>query len=386
MKKSIVLLCLLCAGILFTGCRFGQEQDPSDRLIHINMTGQIENTPVYLNDFVEHIRIIRLETTEESLIGNFRGFAGDKHIIAMEQESIMHFSADGSFTGIIAKRGSGPREFNQITAFAVDDHERFFLFHNMGQNRIYKYNLDKNRFEDDISFVDKGSLSNLTWVNDSLLMVVPARFADYGYLWFFQTMDGRITAGKEQETIPHPGAWAGFNTLVSKGPDETIYMQPSESDTLFTLTAEGMEPLVVITPVPPVKQGDITKGAKILFQHLEQDQIFFSEVLHETMITHNRSSIRALENNQVIYDRHSGKIYRASPLYVNLEGVDLELPFVVIRDNQFISQFAAWEFKEKLGDALANDRVPASHREAVNTLYMQTSENDNPIIIAGKND
>ncbi|TVR43122.1 MAG: 6-bladed beta-propeller [Bacteroidia bacterium] len=386
MKKAIVLLCLLSAGILLTGCRYGHEKYLADRLIHINMTGQIENTPVYLNDFVEHIRIIRLETTEESLISNFRGFVGDKHIIAMEQESIMHFSADGSFTGTIAKRGSGPREFNQVTAFAVDDHERFFLFHNMGQNRIYKYNLDKNRFEEDLPFVDHGSLSSLIWVNDSLLMVVPARFADYGYLWFFQTMDGRITAGKEQETIPHPGAWAGFNTLVSKGPDGTIYMQPSESDTLFMLAAEGMEPLVVITPVPPVKQGDITKGARILFQHLEQDRVFFSEVLHETMITHNRSSIRALENNQLIYDRHSGKIYRASPLYVNLEGIDLELPFVFIRHNQFISQFAAWEFKEKLGEALVNGRVPASRVNDFNTLYMETDENDNPIIIVGTND
>lgn len=194
----------LFAIILLNGCQESGKGDILNDIIVIDLAEKYDEVSLKLDDVLDDIKLIRLETTEHSLLSYFSGYVGEKHIIAMDRNRVLLFSADGKYNRTIAKRGKGPGEFTQIDAWDVDDNEQFLYYHDKGKNYINKYNISSCKHEDNIPFANKGDLSNMVSVNDTLLAIVPGMFAGYGYLYFFQSTTGEIITGQKKEPVPHP--------------------------------------------------------------------------------------------------------------------------------------------------------------------------------------
>ena len=229
MKTINILLILFC--LIVVSCSTdGVDSD----VITIDLTRNIDATYLNLNEYVSDLKLIRLETTENSLIRRFNGYVGDRYILAIENDNVLQFSSDGKFIRTIAKRGKGPDEFNQIDAWTVDEDEQYFLFHDVRRDAIYKYDLENNLMSESIPFEDKGYLSKIVLVNDSIISILPGMFSEHGYLYFNQSTSGRIINGIKKEIVEHPGAWAGSSPVFKKTIDNSIVFQPSESDTIIS--------------------------------------------------------------------------------------------------------------------------------------------------------
>ena len=119
------------------GCREPGKDDILNDIIVIDVAEKYDEVSLRLDDVLDDIKLIRLETTGHSLLSYFSGYVGEKHIIAMDRNRVLLFSADGKYNRTIAQRGKGPGEFTQIDAWDVDDNEQFLYFFSSGSDHCH---------------------------------------------------------------------------------------------------------------------------------------------------------------------------------------------------------------------------------------------------------
>lgn len=371
----------------------------------IDTRKEVKPEPVNLTDIADDLRIIRLETVESSLLRYFDGFVGERHIVSVGQAAIHHFSSSGTYHSMVARRGNGPGEFNQIDAWCVDRDEKYLLYHDMGRNQINRYDLERRVHTEPIPFQSKGSLNRIMVYDDSLLLVMPGNFGTYGYLFFFQTFDGIITGGIKKEDEPHPGAWAGMHSRLSISDGGRILVQPSDSDTVLMVIGDDLVPWVVFISGRPERYGDMTKGLSHQFLRISTGLVHFIQVGYEKTISQGNAMMNVTDFDYMIYDISRQKAIKADPLYYDLWGYWLELPGLVIQDGGFVHcPVQATDFRRILRQALdssggpvpgrsgrgavgkegSEDASGAEHRAILESLHCDLSDDDNPVIISGR--
>lgn len=123
--KTLILL-IFIGLILLTSCN-QQTSNEQESLLTIDLSSPVASIILPLTDIADNIQMSRLETGDDCLVSNFRGFVGEKHIISFEREKILQFSADGAFIREIMHEGKGPNEYSYIGAWDVDKAERFLI-------------------------------------------------------------------------------------------------------------------------------------------------------------------------------------------------------------------------------------------------------------------
>ncbi len=387
MKNHLFFLLSFSLSLLLLsyGCQGPNKADTSDEMIVIDLTKKHEEISLKLEDFLDDIRLIRLETNEHSLLSHFYGYVGDQYIIAMDfNNRILLFSADGRYIRTIAQKGKGPGEFNHIDAWDVDDSEQFLYYHDMGKNYINKHNLNNGKYEENIPFSNKGYLNGMASINDTLLAILPGMFSEYGYLYFYQTTGGEIIAGKEKDPVPHPGAWAGMSPIFRKAANHSIFFQPSDCDTVYVVNEGGMQAHIIFIVPNPQKNGATTVGTYGGFIHQEPDRILLNKGGFESHITSNSSSFRMLQSEYLFYYPEDKKTHNITSLHYDHLGIEINNPRIShTNDKYFVIQFPAIRLQDIIKETLENNELSASKRDSLMQLYGELSENDNPILITG---
>lgn len=391
-KLNTILKGFIAATFILTGCNEGNGTGNTDTIV-IDTRKEVKVEAVNLSDIADDIHVIRLETGESSLIRNFNGYVGERHIISVGQSVIHLFDASGKYISQISRRGKGPGEFNQLDAWCVDKDEKYFLYHDMGKNQIIRYDLEKLSHNRSIPFESKGSLNTIMVYDDTLLLVVPGNFGTYGYQYFFQTFDGRVAGGLEREDQPHPGAWAGMHSRLGISEEGRIMIQPSESDTVFMVSGNDLVPSIVFISDRPERYGDMTRGASNQYLFESNGMIHFMRVGYENTISPGNAMISITDVGYYIYDSQKREVCRAEPLYHELWGYELELPGLAIQEGGLVHcSLQASEFRKALRQALDSSvkglsgqtvERQSDDRAKSKDLYDLISDDDNPVIIRG---
>lgn len=123
---------------------------------------------VYVQDIIDSIRYVMLETTDECLIGNISELYIDGRFIFIVDdtifESVFVFDENGRFLNKIGHLGKGPAEYAGINGVAINRKAKEILIHDMKSKRVhvYSYSGDYLRswetsfFFDDIKLTDDG--------------------------------------------------------------------------------------------------------------------------------------------------------------------------------------------------------------------------------------
>lgn len=377
----VFLLSLL---LLSYGCQRPYKTDTSDEMIVIDLTKKHEKISLKLEDFLDDIRLIRLETNEHSLLSHFYGYVGDQYIIAMDRDRVLLFSANGRYIRTIAQKGKGPGEFNQIDAWDVDDSEQFLYYHDVGKNYIYKYNLSQGKYEEPIPFSNKGFLGGMVSVNDTLLTILPGMFSGYGYLYFYQTTKGEITTGKEKDPVPHPGAWAGSGPILSKATNNSTFLQPADCDTVYIINEGGMQAHISFVVPSPRKTGAVTEGTRGRLMLHGPDWVLINKADYRTEITSSSANINSSGSETLFYNTKEKNIHTIGSLYYDYLGIEINNPnFLYSMDKHVVIQFPAIGLQDIIKETLENNKLPASKENKLMQLYSEISDNDNPVLIAG---
>lgn len=147
MRTFLPLLFLL----LLTSCSSKNtpvtENEDNGQPLCIDLIGNIDNTipSLPLSDAAEKVDIVRLETSEKSLIRRVEDIKVTAHDIFVfdMNEGVFRFDRQGKFLNKIGKKGEGPEEILSIWQMIINEPEQeVYLYSITDKNGIKVYNFD----------------------------------------------------------------------------------------------------------------------------------------------------------------------------------------------------------------------------------------------------
>ena len=96
-----------------------------------------------LSEIADDVSFVKLETSEESLIGSIEAITNWQDrilIMANNGKSLLVFAKEGRFQGNIGKIGKGPGEFLEIYGMAVDPKDNHLFLLDNGNGKILEFN------------------------------------------------------------------------------------------------------------------------------------------------------------------------------------------------------------------------------------------------------
>ncbi len=229
--RIIRLIILL---ILATSCTGGNRQKP---VPVIDLQNPGETRDLYLSELLDDIRVVKLETADEILLGQHTNYVvGERYVITIDNEKILQFSNNGGFLRTLAKAGNGPEEFLRAEAFALDDkNDILYINHRGDSHNILAFDLKTGERIKRIPTGVDNLISKIIVSGDSILTIVPRMNREYNL--YNLTTSGKIING----IAPPEVKGIGLQTSIDMVMNELYYM-PKEFDTLYKVRETGLKP------------------------------------------------------------------------------------------------------------------------------------------------
>lgn len=120
--KIKVITAILCLAAL-ASCGNKEKADRSDVLFPEIRLGDFQESTVTLSEVIGDHKLIRLETTDESIIGgrSNKVIKKDGYIFVRSINEVVMFDTSGHFIGKLSRIGRGPEEYESILDFDIVD-------------------------------------------------------------------------------------------------------------------------------------------------------------------------------------------------------------------------------------------------------------------------
>ncbi|MBT30865.1 MAG: hypothetical protein CMO01_14500 [Thalassobius sp.] len=382
-SKALFLISL----VVLASCSPKQENTNTIEMsvLNIDLTSDFEETELAINEIVEDIKLIQLESNEDILLAYFSGFIGDKYIVAKDEDKLLYFTADGKFLKTIAIRGEGPNEFRRIDTWVVDEQEKTFLYHDIGQDGIFKFNLETGEFEESIPFETKGSLSGMLLMGDATIALMAHETASYDFLYRTQSFDGKILNQIKNELEVNHKKAAYNSPYFAKYQNSIILLQRSNSDSIYQIKGDEMKPFLLFGLKKIKKDGNKTLGSSASLAHIYKDKFYLRKYDYHTEVSTNSVSLTMSDYEHFVFDNSDNSTVKFSKVYCEYEGIKFPISYLNIASNgKLIRTFDAFEVKELIEEALEEGNLTEKQKSYWEEINSNIDDTDNPIIITGK--
>jgi hypothetical protein len=340
---------------------------------------------LYLSELLSDIHIVRLETSDEILLGqNTNYLVGEKYIITIDYDKILQFSNTGKFLKTLAKAGKGPDEFMRADAFALDEkNDILYINHRGDYHNIIVFDLNNgSRVKRFPSGVDN-IISKIIVLNDSVLTIVPRMNKDFNL--YYLTTSGEILNG----IAPPEVKGIGLETSIEKVQNEIYYM-PKEYDTLYLLNGTTCNPYCFFHVED-----------RFTFENNETGNFVYLSANAPGFMIANKAHARIrLNDDGETYSMNADKLAR---YFINkndfsvCEIKDFSNDFLgfdedfdpwntylfITNDLGFVS-YSSFELKQKIEKTLETKRLDNVVKQRISLLNQRIIENDNPVLVIGK--
>jgi hypothetical protein len=243
MNKVVAIIC--CTAIIVTGSGCIQESSISSenvKIYHADVSGNRYNQIFQWDDLVDSVEIIRLETNEQSLVGQFtKGFiiASNIFVFDFRFQRLLQFDKSGKFKRRIGSRGKGPEEFIEIRDFCVADsfiytldYQKIHCYHAVTGNQIDTWSFDSYEFNP-TSLLVYNKHDYFLWDSNPNV-----RDPDRGTNYMLRYMDkNKIKAKYFKHRYPLPDD----SYFYQHREDKYAYLKPIEGkDTVFRITKDSI--------------------------------------------------------------------------------------------------------------------------------------------------
>lgn len=383
MKKIIFILCYLSHLQAFS------QTPPTEIIFDLK---KMETTTIGLNDFIESIEYIPLETTEECLIGQGMVFDyNDNYIIVKynESNSAYLFDRKGNFIRTIGQEGNGPEDFLGIQNVFIDS--EFIIIASMEKALYFNF---QGQFIKKTPFPINDRKTDTYFNKQFLRMAESYIFRDTSfYVYNIYNQKGDLV--KESiKSIPFPLEKNSQWRICYKGKDitpvytyqNTPHVREYLNDTIYTINSlNQFHPKYILNlgkyKVTPEIQADI--------EHYEE-RIRSKAIITDIIELQNKLFFHYFHNWAIhccYYDKKNNEWYKFKDKNIPNDydgGIDIN--FVRSKQkNQFVS--TAIYADEFLSAIEKRERKIAGSQAAAHTfkkLSKRIEPEDNPIIMIVK--
>jgi len=249
MKKIYLLIGILILQFVWN-CS-NQNEQTERTAFHFDLDNCKLSIDLKLSDLIEDYRLVPLETTNESLLGEFRNIislSGDFILIA-DRNNVYKFSEEGKFINKILKNGRGPGETSGSCKYFFNKNNNILFFEDdfVENENIRCYDVKSEKFLPSIKKCFSGRWLSFIIYQDSLILgsIEGVLRGDTNpYAVFAQNFKGQFLWGIESnKTFIIPRSDINDNVLqrfVIYPGEKSIYLKYWQDDTLFALKDNGL--------------------------------------------------------------------------------------------------------------------------------------------------
>lgn len=237
---SVMLLCLLIScGKKRTGVSVDQTQAVT---IPVKFQNLAADSKLKLSDFVDSVKWIPLELTQECIIGKIsQVYFLDSLILVVDTKAgtLLFFDMNGKYRNKIDRRGKGPGEYATIRHALYDfERNRIMVYDDILRKLIY-YRMDGTMIKEIQNFNEGYVIRDLVNLPDGRFLC----YTDDGFIGQGQGTDdrfvgmwltdstGRFICNLLHYDILYPRASNTYQTYLHKQPNgEVIFMDPIHND------------------------------------------------------------------------------------------------------------------------------------------------------------
>ena len=120
-----------------------------DTMVVCNMDLVTDTIDFPMSLLLSDLEVVKLNDSEEALIGDGYTFISPKHIVSLAYQSgVKLFNRDGSFITSVSKRGNGPDEYrNGLYDAQIDEANNRLYFINFNANKLMNFDLRGNALQ-----------------------------------------------------------------------------------------------------------------------------------------------------------------------------------------------------------------------------------------------
>jgi len=269
-----------------------------------------------ISEFIDSVKLIRLETTDECLISNVADVLFYEELMVIHDEktrSVLIFDNDGNYKNKISALGSGPNEYRNITRVLIDEVKKQLILYDEDSRKLLFYTLDGKLIKTIADFCDRAviqSIINLS--NGNFLCYVyyyggPSKY--YG-LWEVDSMGVYIRSLLTPEAIKYPLYSTGASSHLYYLPNNKIGLSCGNENDIYHYTNDSIYkylsyklPQKTIIDYPNTGAMDLRGDKRPATRRSNQEKgnYIFTEWLSKNMTYH--ISLYNKTNNNVVVAR-----------------------------------------------------------------------------------
>lgn len=149
-KFTLIVLTFLIGLISCRNSANGQKENSE---FNVSFDDCKTSVDLKLSDLIDSCRLIRLESTPESLLGNMPRFIiGNEYILVVDINAILKFSKEFRFIRKVIKFGRGPQELSRAIWYYHYEKANLLFIEDQIQNKdkIQIYDIGKEKFSDPV--------------------------------------------------------------------------------------------------------------------------------------------------------------------------------------------------------------------------------------------
>lgn len=365
--------CILFVPVLLMNCsKINSDEDKTlvgiGHVVPVNLDERYELSE---KNHLDSLRLIRLETNKECLIGGIdkieiiedRIYILDK----FKSKSLFCFDLKGQFLFKIHHLGKGPGEFILPEEFTVSQNQ-ISIYDNFRKLKI-NYDINGNFIDETKMIV---SIRNVVQLDSGFALVKP----DQSYLGSENDYNLLVTDSEIGKVLKRyiPGVTKGesifsVNKAFARNGDHYLFTY-GFNDTIYTYENNSLKSLFVVdfgkNKIPhelAKSSGDEIQKA---FFNSDQNYIGYLTDISENddyiTCSYSKFSIRG-ENNFILYSKENNKLYNFSKIYYHKDKFQIYPPKFVY-NNKFVS-VVAYDFENES----SSDLLPSGMDNPAIALY-----------------
>jgi hypothetical protein len=377
--KTVRLIFLL---ILITSCNGRISQKPFP-VIDLQNPGDTRD--IYLSELLDDIRLVKLETNDEILLGQYTYYlVGERYIITIDNDKILQFSNNGRFLRTLAKAGNGPEEFLRAEAFALDDkNDILYINHRSDSRNISAFDLKKGeRIKRFPTGVDN-LISQIIVSGDSTLTIVPRMNREYNFY-------NLTTSGKFVNGIAPPGVKGiGLQTSIDMVMNELYYM-PKEYDTLYIVYKTSYKPYCFFNLEDRFTYENNEIG-NFVYLSANAPGFIIANKAHASIKLNDDGetfSMNADKQTRYFINKRDFTVSEIKDFHNDFLGIDENIDqwdnYLYITSNLGYVVYSSFELKQKIAKALESAKLDNLIEQRILALDLEIKDNDNPVLVIGK--
>jgi hypothetical protein len=376
--KTIRLILLL---ILATSCNCRISHKP---VPVIDLQNPGETRDLFLSELIDDIHIVKLETNNEILLGQYTNYlVGERFIISIDNDKILQFSGNGGFLRTLAKAGTGPDEFLRAEAFALDDkNDILYINHRGDSHNILVFDLKTGSRIKRIPTGVDNLISQIIVSDDSILTVVPRMNREYNL--YNLTTSGKLING----IAPPEVKGIGLQTSIDMVMNELYYM-PKEYDTLYLVKGTSCNPYCFFHIEDRFTYENNEIGNFIYLSANAPGFMIANKAHASIKMNEDGETFSMNADKQIRYfvNKRDFTVAEIKDFRNDFLGIVEELDqwdtYLFITNNLGFVCYSSFELKQKITKALESNKLDDPVKQRILALNREIKENDNPVLVIG---